>query len=124
MRIIISILSLAFVLYACKKTRTCSCKTNSTISDVKTLNNAAKTVTESTYTTSFQSEATYDKVKKSDLSKFEACNNKNQTVSSSYTTLVGVPEATTILGQQYTITVKYTATVSSTKSDVSTCLIK
>ncbi len=109
--IITSTLLSVFVFVSCKKTRTCSCDiTGTTTTTTVPRNGAATTVNTSTSTD--KNEATYAKLKKSEMKRLVGCIDNTNTSTSTYTLSV------------FSGTAFVTADVTKQQVDISTCKIK
>ncbi|PBQ33170.1 hypothetical protein CNR22_15770 [Sphingobacteriaceae bacterium] len=108
---------------SCKKERSCSCKYQS----VSTYTYVAKNggATSNTVTTnSGESNQTYAKVKKDDLTRLYDCNSRNETSVNTYTTQRSVATQTTIGGNTFTTYVSADYDVTQKNSTDYTCEVK
>lgn len=113
----------AFAFMACKKTRTCSCKTTDTATTVTTPRGAVSAST-TVHTSNSSNEMTYDHIKKSEMSRYAGCTNRTETSSNTNTTIVSVPTVSTISGFTFNTYTTYTADVVSTDVTAYDCSIK
>ena len=112
-----------FFLLSCAKTRTCSCKNNSTTTRVTTPRSGPQPST-TTSSSVYENNSTVSKVKKKELRRLYDCNSKTETSSNTYTTLVSVNTVSSIAGFTFNVPVNYPADVVSTTTDDYTCEIK
>ncbi len=113
----------AFAFMACKKTRTCSCKSTDTNTRVTTPRSSASATTV-VNTSSGNQEETYDHIKKSEMYRMVGCTNRTETSSNSYTTTVSVPTVSTVSGFTFQTFTTYTADVVSTDVTAYDCSLK
>jgi hypothetical protein len=112
-----------FFLLSCAKTRTCSCKNNSTRTTVTTPRSGSQPST-TTSSSINEENTTLSKVKKKEMRRVFDCNSKKETSTNTYTTLVTVNTVSTIATFTFNVPVNYTADVASTTTDDYTCEIK
>lgn len=117
------VISSAILFMACKKDRTCACSSKETSTNTITPRNGGNpTVTVSN--TSTESENTYSKVKKDDVTRIYGCNSRTEMTTNTYTTQVAVQTVTVIAGISFTTTNYVTADQKVDNSTEYTCEIK
>jgi len=116
-------LVVATVFYACKKERTCSCKSNTTNTMVTTIRSTGASST-TVQTSTSETNMTWSKVKKSEMTGLVDCNSQTQTSVDSYSTIISVATVSTIGTFTFNTYKNEPADVQSTSVDESTCELK